>query len=50
MNLVGQIWIEDDDQQRDKFSQKIQLTNSTLKIEHSFKSNIRSVILQLIST
>ena len=41
-HLVGQIWIEEDEEQ-ERFSQKIQLTNSTLRIEHSFRPNIQFV-------
>jgi hypothetical protein len=40
--LVGQLWIEEDEQQ-ESFSQKIQLTNSSLRVEHSLKSDIKNV-------
>ncbi len=40
--LVGQLWIEEDEEQ-ESFSQKIQLTNSTLRVEHSLKSKIKNV-------
>jgi hypothetical protein len=40
--LVGQLWIEED-QQQESFSQKIQLTNSSLRIEHSLRSKIKNV-------
>ncbi|CAF3323262.1 unnamed protein product [Rotaria socialis] len=39
---VGQLWIEEDEEQ-ENFSQKIQLTNSSLHVEHSLKSNIKNL-------
>ncbi len=39
---MGQLWIEEDED-KESFSQKIQLTNSSLRVEHSFKSNIKNV-------
>lgn len=40
--LVGQLWIEEDEE-KENIAQKIQLTNSSLRIEHSLKSNIKNV-------
>ncbi len=40
--LVGQLWIEED-QQQESFSQKIQLTNSSLRVEHSLKSKLKNL-------
>ncbi|CAF3556388.1 unnamed protein product [Adineta steineri] len=39
---VGQLWIEEDEKQ-ESFSQKIQLTNSSLRVEHSLRSKIKNL-------
>ncbi|CAF0889256.1 unnamed protein product [Rotaria sordida] len=39
---VGQLWIEEDEEQ-ENISQKIQLTNSSLRIEHSLKPKTKNL-------
>ncbi|CAF2587665.1 unnamed protein product [Rotaria sp. Silwood2] len=43
---VGQIWIEEDDEQ-ENISQKIQLTNSSLRVEHSLKSKTKNLSIDV---
>ncbi|CAF4721699.1 unnamed protein product, partial [Rotaria sp. Silwood2] len=44
--LVRQIWIEEDDEQ-ENISQKIQLTNSSLRVEHSLKSKTKNLSIDV---